>query len=174
MSHKAQRDYIRTIRSKFPKFFKEQFIKVLDIGSQDINGNNRRFLSSQFYIGCDLEKGKNVDIISKGHKLTFRDSFFDFIISCECFEHDECLPSTLVNIIRMLRPGGLFVFTCATTGRKEHGTARNNKNSSPFTNNFYKNVTEEALRSYIPIDDIFEAFEFTVLDTDLRFYGIKK
>ena len=174
MSHKAQRDYVRLIRSKYPQFFKESFVKILDIGSQDINGNNKRFISSQFYIGCDLQKGNNVDIISKGHQLTFRDGFFDFIISCECFEHDEYLPSTIVNIIRMLRSGGLFIFTCATTGRKEHGTSEHNKSSSPFTNNYYKNVTEEMIRSYINIEESFESFKFDVIGSDIRFYGIKK
>lgn len=173
MSHRAQRDYIRSIRSKYPNYFKGGS-KVLDIGSLDVNGSCRMFFSDVHYIGCDIGKGEGVDIVSPAHKLTFRKGYFDCIISCEAFEHDQYLPSTLINIDRMLKSGGLFVFTCATTGREIHGTTQSLPSKSPYTNNYYNNVTEEMIRSCLEIDSVFSKYEFNVLGSDLRFYGIKK
>lgn len=173
MSHKEQRDYIRKVRALKPEFFKTPYIKVLDIGSLDINGSCKRFFSSQFYIGCDIGKGKAVDIVSPAHLLTFRDGFFDCIISCEAFEHDKYLPSTLINALRMLRPGGLFVFTCATEGREEHGTSDKFPESSPHTHEYYRNVTVKMIESYIEVKKIFSEYKFEVIGSDLNFYGIK-
>jgi SAM-dependent methyltransferase len=173
MSHKEQRDYVRKVRTLKPDFFKSQNIKVLDIGSLDINGSCRRFFSSQYYIGCDIGKGRGVDIVSPAHLLTFRDGFFDCVISCEAFEHDRYLPSTLNNAIRMLRSGGLFVFTCATEGREEHGTLDKSPESSPHTQEYYRNVTINMVKSYIEIKKIFSEDNFEVIGSDLNFYGIK-
>jgi SAM-dependent methyltransferase len=174
MSHQAQREFIREIRKRFTPFFKGREVKVLDIGSLDINGNNKMFFSSQFYIGCDLGPGKNVDIISKGHQLSFRNDFFDVVISCECFEHDNAWVLTINNMIRMLRPAGLMIFTCATTGRKEHGTSQRSPKSSPFTNTYYKNLTEDDFKNRIDFNKYFSSYEFNIMGEDIRFYGVKK
>ncbi len=88
MSHKQQRDYIRSVRKLYPNYFKSLESKVLDVGSC------RKFFSTKKYIGCDVGKGKGVDIISPAHKLPFVDNFFNCVISCEAFEHDKYLPST--------------------------------------------------------------------------------
>jgi SAM-dependent methyltransferase len=174
MSHKAQREYIRSVRKLFPSFFSKES-KVLEIGSLDINGSCRRFFSSQFYIGCDIGKGRGVDLVSHAHKLTFSDGFFDCIVSCEAFEHDKYLPSTLFNIIRMLKSGGLFMFTCATIGREEHGTTKHPE-SSPFTNDYYKNISVEYFRGLVNVDEYFSEYKFDIdmTEFDLRFYGVKK
>ena len=37
MAHKEQKDYLDKIKLKFPQAFKN--VKVLDIGSFDVNGN---------------------------------------------------------------------------------------------------------------------------------------
>ena len=48
----------------------------------------------------------------------------------------------------MLKPGGLFTFTCASTGRPEHGTRRTSSSVSYGTvaniedmQDYYKNLT---------------------------------
>lgn len=174
MSHKEQRDYVRQIRNIHTEFFTSKETKVLDVGSLDINGSCKKFFSSQHYIGCDIGKGKGVDIISPAHLLTFTDNYFDCIISCEAFEHDKYLPSTLINIVRMLRSGGLFLFTCASGNREEHGTKSKFPESSPHTNEFYRNVSEEYIKNLICFDEWFSLYEFDSLGNDLRFYGIKK
>lgn len=44
---------------------------------------------------------------------------FDTIISTECFEHDPEYSESLNKIYKMLKPDGLFCFTCASTNRME-------------------------------------------------------
>lgn len=180
MAHKEQQNYCSSIKVKFPKYFKN--IKVLDCGSQDINGNNRFLFENCNYTGIDVNLGKNVDISCSTHIFDAKDNTYDTIISTECFEHDMYYVDSLKNIIRMLKPGGLFLFTCATTNRAEHGTLRTTPSDSPLTckiedwMNYYKNLTEKDIKKDINIDDLFSNYEFVSArgDRDLYFYGIKK
>ena len=118
---------------------------------------------------------------SKGHELHLPDENVDVIVSTECFEHDQFYPLTLKNLIRMLKPGGLFVFSCATTGRPEHGTRRTTPEDAPFTQGFgdwcdyYKNLEESDIRAVLDIDSIFESYSFSIgMETnDIYFFGIK-
>jgi hypothetical protein len=101
----------------------------------------------------------------------------DVVISTECLEHDKYWAITLQNICNnILKKGGLFIMTCATTGRAEHGTTRTSPKDSPFTTDYYLNITEEDFRQAIDIDKTFTTFEFkTNTDpNDLYFWGIKK
>jgi len=87
---------------------------------------------------------------------------------------------SLINIVRMLKSDGIFVFTCATTGRGEHGTRRTRPADAPLLkgewSDYYKNLTEVDIRSVIDIEDVFSAFKFSVDHNhrDLQFWGIKQ
>ena len=113
MAHHQQKNFCTSVKEKFPIFFNGKW--VLDIGSLDINGNNQYLFEQCGYIGVDLLPGSNVDFVSMGHELLFPDECFDVIISTECFEHDQYYEKTIKNIVRLLKPGGLFIFSCATT-----------------------------------------------------------
>jgi len=178
MSHPQQQNYLRSIRDKFPDKFSNCF--VLDIGSLDINGNNRGLFQECKYTGIDIGPGNNVDVVCKGHEYR-SDQLFDIVISSECFEHDYYYTETLVNAYKLLKPGGLLLFTCATTGRAEHGTTKSDSSwASPHTTtmwgDYYKNLTEEDIREVLPPESLFSQFEFRVDSSsyDLYFYGIKK
>jgi SAM-dependent methyltransferase len=176
MAHTAQQEFCMSVKEKFPESFQDK--AVLDAGCLDINGNNRYLFERCQYLGVDIVPGKNVDIVSKIHKLTFVDGFFDTIISTECFEHDKHWKSSVSNLLRMLKPNGLFLFTCATTGRKEHGTRRSNPHDSPTSKvpgwmDYYKNLTAEDFRSAFNLEERFSACQFNTRGTDLRFWGIK-
>lgn len=174
MAHQAQVLYCIRIKSMFPSYFR--FKKVLDVGSLDVNGNNRYLFFFCKYWGIDIGPGDNVDEISLGHEFKAPPASYDTIISTEVFEHDRHYEKTIANIVRMLRPGGLFVFTCATTGRPEHGTKRTDVHSSPFTTDYYLNVTEEMVRRIPGFNEAWQVcgFEVEPFSCDLRFYGIKK
>jgi SAM-dependent methyltransferase len=180
MAHPAQMDFCRSVKQKFPNFFSESL--VLDVGSLDINGNNQYLFENCLYLGVDLQPGRNVDLVCSGHELSLPDQSIDVVVSTECFEHDQFYAATLRNIARMLRPGGLFLFTCATTGRAEHGTRRTTPQDAPLLQglgawgDYYKNLDEKDVRQAVSLDDVFQAYEFSFNRTaaDLYFWGIKK
>jgi SAM-dependent methyltransferase len=179
MAHQAQQDFCARIKARFPAYFTGT--TVLDCGSLDINGSNRPLFSGGKYTGVDLGPGRNVDLVSAIHNLKLADGAFDVIVSTECFEHDPHYAASLRNMVRMLRPGGLLFFSCATTGRPEHGTRRAHPGSSPLTANrhgwqdYYRNLTEEDVRAAIDLA-AFASYEFTANDTDkdLYFWGVKQ
>jgi len=173
MAHKEQKDFCVSVQSKFLDKFKG--VSVLDIGSLDINGNNRYLFEDYTYVGIDLGEGKNVDVVSRGHEYK-TDERYDVIISTECFEHDEYWVQTINNIIHHLKSGGLFLFTCATDGRPEHGTRRTSPQDAPFVGDYYRNLNEEIMKGEIDFDSIFNDYKFSSRQnpSDLYFYGIKK
>ena len=94
---------------------------------------------------------------------------------------EEFWELTIKNGIDLLKPNGIFLFTCATTGRPEHGTKRTSPSDSPFTStleyDYYKNLEENDIRQSINVDEIFSEYEFQSRlnwPQDLYFWGIKK
>ena len=172
MAHQEQKQFCEYVKGKLPDKFHK--VSVLDIGSLDINGNNRYLFTNYHYIGIDIGPGNNVDIISRGHEYT-SDFLYDVVISTETFEHDEFYPQTIQNMYKLLKPNGLFLFTCATTGRPEHGTTRTSPQDAPFIGDYYKNLTEADIRAVIDVEASFSQFEFQSRQNpaDLYFYGVK-
>lgn len=177
MAHQAQANYFTSVKSSHPDLFSN--CRVLDLGSLDINGNNRYLFSDYEYVGVDIGEGKNVDVVCRNHEYRSEQKF-DVVISSECFEHDEFWDKSILNGLDHLRSGGMFLFSCATTGRAEHGTRRTSPADSPFTsaleNDYYMNLTEKHIRDKIDIDAVFVEHEFKVNKSpaDLYFYGIKR
>jgi SAM-dependent methyltransferase len=173
--------FMEFVKKIFPNFFINK--RVLDVGSGDINGNNRFLFVDCEYDGNDVIEAPNVTIISKTKDLPYSDNTFDTIISTECFEHDPEYKESFIKIYSMLKPDGLFCFSCASTARHEHGTRRTSPNDSYGTIgnlndmvDYYKNLTEIDLNEVLPLNKL-----FTVWDTyynsetkDLYFVGIKK
>lgn len=176
MAHPEQATFCTSVKTKYPQYFNN--VNVLDIGSLDINGNNRYLFENYTYVGVDLGEGRNVDVVSKGHE--YKPGIqYDVVISTECFEHDQHWQDTILNCIELTKPGGMFMFTCATTGRQEHGTSRTTPQDSPFTHtmfsNYYRNLTEHDVRQIPGFDENFSEFGFSTNNNtkDLYFYGIK-
>jgi autotransporter strand-loop-strand O-heptosyltransferase len=169
------------MREKYPQYFIGK--KVLDIGSLDINGNNRFLFHACDYIGLDVGEGANVDVISVGHLYDAPNEYFDTIISTEVFEHDMFYEKTINNIIRMLKPGGAFIFTCASTGRDEHGTRKSDGSyAAPLLqavseewSDYYKNLDESDILAIDGFRQIFPdgIFEYNGSSGDLYFFGVK-
>lgn len=179
--HGEAKNFTLYAKNVFPSFFINK--KVLDVGSGDINGNNRFLFENCDYSGNDLIEAPNVTIVSKTMDLPFDPETFDTIISTECFEHDPTYKESFQKIVEILKPGGLFVFTCASTGRPEHGTLRSCKNASYGTigniegwSDYYKNLTVEDVNESIDLDEIFESWKsyYNCVSKDLYFVGVKK
>lgn len=168
-------DFCKSVKKRFPEHFKNK--KVLDVGSQDINGNNNYLFEDCDILGIDLGSGDNVGLVCHGADLDHEDESYETIISTEAFEHDSRFEDSLKNILRMLRSGGLFLFSCAGVGRPEHGTHQSVSWASPHTLDFYQNRSEEEVRGLINMDKEFSQHGFSmnhVGSIDLYFWGVKK
>jgi SAM-dependent methyltransferase len=185
MAHQQQRDFIAKVKSFFPEFF-DGGLRVLEVGSLNINGTVRDFFGPRkgngCYIGIDIIDGKDVDIVCAGkdYGTAGHDDGqtmpFDFTISTECFEHDKDWVLTFDNMWQLTKPGGLIVFTCASEGRHEHGTTRTSPQDSPATTDYYKNLTEKDFKEVCDFNEAFSkyAFEYNPVTCDLYFWGVKK
>jgi hypothetical protein len=150
---------------------------VLEIGAYNVNGTVRDiFATADNYTGIDLQEGPGVDLIAYGHELNHPDNSYDITISGECFEHDPHWRETFTNMVRMSR--GLVAFSCASRGRREHGTRRALPDDSPGTQalgiDYYRNLNETDFQHF-PLDTMFIQHRFWYLPThfDLYFAGIK-
>ena len=179
--HQQAKDFTLFVKDILLNYFINK--RVLDVGSGDINGNNRFLFENCEYDGNDVIEANNVTIVSKTKDLPFQDNIFDTIISTECFEHDPEYKESFCKIYNMLKPDGLFVFTCASTGRPEHGTRRSHPDSSYGTignledmSDYYKNLTEIDLNEVLPLNNLFSVWDtyYNSETNDLYFVGIKK
>ena len=151
-------------------------IEVVDINPQMLEVGRSR--------AVDLNLFSRLNFVENdGEKLNFPDESFDVIICTEVFEHDIQYDKTIANIIRMLKTGGIFVFTCAAPDRPEHGTRRTSpwhakllEEVSEEWSDYYKNLTEVDFKNAFDIEEMFSIhkFEFHDHPGDLHFCGLKK
>jgi len=182
MSHAEQMDFMKSMKEKFPLHFTNA--KILEVGSLNINGSFRDIVEdSRQYIGLDVGKGPGVDIVVPGQDYDGPSNYFDIVVSAECFEHNPYWLETFFNMIRMCRPGGLVLMSCATKDRPEHGTSRTSPRDSPLTLqkgwDYYRNLEEtDFLAHFNPLLH-FSEHNFSVNNNgnvwanDLYFYGLK-
>lgn len=174
MAHQQMQDYLLRVKARYPDHFWR--VRVLDCGSLDINGSNADLWNLESgYTGIDLAPGKNVNIVMPMEEADWPDEHFHVVISTECFEHNREWKAGLLNMIRMLRPGGLLIVTCAKEPRHEHGTVKYASAASPFTGDYYHNLTEAEIRREID-PEIFSVMEFEENNDpgDLYFHAVKK
>jgi hypothetical protein len=84
----------------------------------------------------------------------------------------------MTNMIRLLRPGGLMVMSCAGVGRKEHGTVRSLASDSPIQSergsSYYRNLTKGRVSRRVNISALSSSgFANNWTAFDLYFLGIK-
>ena len=178
MSHFQQVQFVKEVAS----FFNLNNIgtaTVLEIGSYDVNGSIRNLFPSENYTGVDLTDGPGVDIVCSGDKVDLKNNSVDVVISCEVFEHAEEWNKIFDNMYRMLKPGGLLIMTCASTGRLEHGTQRTSPFTSPGTQSigldYYKNISKTEFRSVLNNKDFdFSYLDYNKFSFDLYFVGKKR
>lgn len=176
MPHKSQLKFVETVKSIFPEWFSGK--RILEIGSAG-SAQVRDFFDGCKYIGIDVSSGVNVTQVCSGHEFSGEGEGFDLVLSCECFEHNPFWLETFINMIRLCRPSGLVVFTCASTARAEHGTVRSGPHASASTGigwNYYKNLTMSDFGRRIDLDLHFSRWRFfeNYWDQDLYFIGLKR
>jgi SAM-dependent methyltransferase len=178
MAHSEQQAFVRAVKVQFPAFFER--CKVLEVGSWNVTGTIREHFQSCDYIGTDVAAGADVDLAVPGQNLDFPTGSFDIVISCECFEHNPYWLETFLNMARMLRPSGLFVFTCAGIGRGEHGTKRTDPRGALTAlqghPDYYRNLSRHDFvrRIDLPAHFSHHAFIDNRISKDLYFVGVKR
>jgi len=98
-------------------------LKILDVGSYNVNGCYREIFESRgfTYSGLDMEHGPNVDIVPKEPYCwkEICNEAFDVVISGQTFEHIEFFWVTMTEMVRILKKGGIICII-APNGFKEH------------------------------------------------------
>lgn len=99
-------------------FKKTPDVKVIEIGAQDVNGSLRSVCPTDFqYTGVDFQAAKGVDIVLEDpYELPFDSESVDIVISSSCFEHSEMFWLVFLEILRILKPKGLFYLNAPSTG----------------------------------------------------------
>ncbi|MEP3349843.1 MAG: methyltransferase domain-containing protein [Marinomonas sp.] len=92
--------------------------KVVDIGAQNVNGSLREVCPENVeYIGVDFIEGKGIDVVlDDPYVLPFADNSVDVVVSSSCFEHSEMFWVLFLEVIRVLKPHGVFYLNAPSNG----------------------------------------------------------
>jgi len=95
-------------------------LRILDVGSQDVNGSYRQIFSEPLwnYTGMDMAAGANVDIVVRSPYVwkEVDSESIDIVISGQAFEHIQYFWITMLEIARVLKPGGLCCILAPSSG----------------------------------------------------------
>lgn len=91
---------------------------VVDLGSQDVNGSLRGVATAGCrYVGVDFAAGRGVDVVLDDPcSLPFESASVDAVVSTSCFEHVEFFWLVFNEILRILKPDGLFYLNAPSNG----------------------------------------------------------
>ena len=98
---------------------------IVEIGSFVKNDHNelkssilRSSVDTKFkYTGLDIVDGPNVDLLLKDpYKISLPDNSVDVVVSISTFEHTEFFWLVYLEILRILKPGGLFFLNVPSNG----------------------------------------------------------
>jgi SAM-dependent methyltransferase len=97
----------------------QRSLQILDLGSYDVNGSYRPIFDRPYwhYRGVDLSPGPNVDIVlSSPYRFPMSTHSIDLIISGQAFEHIEFFWRTWLEMVRVLKPGGIIFLIAPSRG----------------------------------------------------------
>lgn len=111
---------MRKFVDKYLIDYRSKSLKILDIGSQDINGSYKPLFDNPGweYSGLDMVEGKNVDVAIKDAYdwKEVRSNTYDIVISGQVLEHVEFFWVTMCEITRVLKNGGLCCIIVPSSG----------------------------------------------------------
>ena len=121
--HKSSYENMKRFIEKYLNQYNNSKIKILDIGSQDVNGSYKPLFDNPTweYHGCDMVEGRNVDIVLKDiyDWRNIKSQQYDVVISGQVFEHVEYMWVTILEITRVLKDDGVCCII-APSGGNEH------------------------------------------------------
>lgn len=92
---------------------------IAELGSLNVTGSLRDVApKARQYIGMDFAKGPGVDVIlTDPYKLPLADNSVDVCVSSSCFEHSEFFWLLFLEMLRILKPGGVLYFSAPSNGQ---------------------------------------------------------
>lgn len=124
MHPSAYRAMARSIETFVPQ---DRHITVVDIGSATTEdriaeGLTHGALFSHLdaeVVGVDIIDGPNVDrVLKKMYRFPMGTNSTDVVVSGQVFEHIPFFWATMLEVARILRPGGVFLMTVPSRGHK--------------------------------------------------------
>ncbi len=121
--HQSSMDKMFSFRDRYLGGFDNRPLLICDLGSCDINGSYRKVFDDPAwtYVGLDLAPGKNVDVVL-GNPYKWRpikSDSVDVLVSGQAFEHMEFYWVAMLEVSRVLKPGGVCCIV-APSGGVEH------------------------------------------------------
>ena len=98
-------------------------MRVVEFGACDINGSVRSvYPQAESWLGIDRNPGRGVDVVAD--VTTWRTKTkFDVCVCAEVFEHSPEWETIIETARKVLKPGGLFLASCATGARPPHSVS---------------------------------------------------
>lgn len=134
--------------------------RIIELGSRYVGGSVKEYAiehNPSEYIGCDIVKGKNVDVICNVESILnkFGIESFDMVITTEMLEHVKNWKLAINNMKSILKLNGYLLLTTRSKGFKKHG----------YPNDYWR----------FEVDDmkyIFSDFEIIDIDIDNKAPGV--
>lgn len=150
-----------------PGFLLEQFLKTgmncygCDLSESSVNIVNEKFFNMKHWNGA--KKIENM-------KIPFEDNKFDMITCIETIEHltDEILDGVLKELCRILKPGGVIIFTTPNNENLEK-----NFIYCPFCDSEFHKVQHVRSFSKDSLTELLRLYNLKVFyckETDLQYY----
>ena len=118
--HESSLFHMTRFRDRFLVESQSQGLLIADLGSYDVNGSYRPLFERPpwRYLGLDVSAGPNVDIVlSNPYRWrALTSNSIDVMISGQAFEHIEFFWLTMLELSRVLKPGGLCCLVAPSSG----------------------------------------------------------
>ena len=160
--HPAAADYVNRFRS-------DTKLKIVDVGSLDINGSCRSMFPNASYHGIDLVDGRGVDEVADAAVWKPK-SLVDMVVCCEMLEHTPVWPTVIARSYGWLRKDGRLIVTAAGPGRVPHSAV----DGGPIrAGEFYQNIDPDELETAFLLAG-YEDVEIEVVGSDVRGTGVNR
>jgi len=121
--HQSSFEKMLSFRDAYLEGRQNEPLRILDLGSMDVNGSYKPIFDSTgwIYQGVDLSTGPNVDLVLQ-NPYSWKEipsGSADVFVSGQAFEHIEFFWITILEVMRVLRTGGLCCII-APAGGFEH------------------------------------------------------
>ncbi|ABK42923.1 Methyltransferase type 11 [Magnetococcus marinus MC-1] len=93
--------------------------RLLEIGGQNVNGSIRDVAPEGIhYIAADFVAGNGVDVVlDDPYSLPYGENSFDYVMASSVFEHSQMFWLLHLEIMRVLKPSGLFYLNAPANGQ---------------------------------------------------------